>query len=93
MKNSKNMVIVRHGETEWNIERKLQGQENSELTKLGYKQTELVANTLKNESFDICISSDLPRCVKTAEIILMNKNIEIIYEPRLRERNFGFYRE
>ena len=89
MGNTKNIVIVRHGETQWNIERKLQGQENSDLTKLGIKQTELVARSLKNEHFDICISSDLPRCIKTSDIILKDRDIRIVYESRLRERNFG----
>jgi len=89
MTNVQNFVIIRHGETKWNTERKLQGQANSDLTRLGLKQTELVSNALKDEKFDFFFSSDLKRCQITSEIINKHHSKEIIYDQRLRERDFG----
>ena len=89
MINISKVVVIRHGETLWNVDRKLQGQGNSDLTKLGVKQAELAAGAIQAEKFDFCYSSDLPRCIHTAEIITRNLGLDIITDERLRERNFG----
>jgi 2,3-bisphosphoglycerate-dependent phosphoglycerate mutase len=89
MAQSKKIVIIRHGETEWNIYRKLQGQANSDLTELGKKQALLTAQAIKNEVFDKIYSSDLPRCVETAKILNHELGLAVVFEKGLRERHFG----
>ncbi len=83
------ITVVRHAETEWNVAMRLQGIQDSALTPKGIKQSELVAETLSNQEFDVLISSDLGRAVKTAEIIAAKTNLSIIMDTSLRERNFG----
>jgi 2,3-bisphosphoglycerate-dependent phosphoglycerate mutase len=83
------VTMIRHGETEWNVAMRLQGKQNSELTLLGIKQVELVAEELGKRTFDVLISSDQRRAVNTAEIINKYHNLKIILNEDLRERNFG----
>jgi 2,3-bisphosphoglycerate-dependent phosphoglycerate mutase len=83
------VTMVRHGETEWNVAMRLQGKQDSNLTKNGLHQVKLVSDALSTYNFDILISSDLGRAMKTAEIINKKHNLEIISDSSLRERNFG----
>ena len=61
------ITIIRHGETIWNVQQRIQGQRNSKLSENGILQAELVANALAKREFDILISSDLERAVETAK--------------------------
>ena len=83
------ITLVRHGETEWNVLRRLQGRQNSELTPYGLEQAELTAEALKNRNFDILYTSDLKRALVTAEIINRYHNLEVKVDSTLSERNFG----
>jgi 2,3-bisphosphoglycerate-dependent phosphoglycerate mutase len=83
------ITIVRHGETEWNKTMQLQGFKDSPLTKKGIQQAELLAETIKERTFDILITSDLYRAEHTANIINKYLNLEIIKHSSLRERSFG----
>lgn len=84
------LLIVRHGETEDNILRKVQGQTHGKLTQNGLQQAEKVALRLADEKIDIIISSDLLRALKTAEIISKyHKQTNLIIDKQLREGNFG----
>jgi len=83
------VTVVRHGETEWNLSRRVQGQKNSQLTDTGIKQAELTSEALKDEKFDVLYSSDLQRARETAEIINRPHNLEHRIEIDLRERDFG----
>lgn len=83
------ITVVRHAETEWNVAMRLQGIQDSALTPKGIRQVELLAETLVNQEYDILISSDLGRAVKTAQIIAKKINLSINKDPSLRERNFG----
>ncbi|MBO4631707.1 MAG: histidine phosphatase family protein, partial [Lentisphaeria bacterium] len=62
-------IVVRHGETEANLQGILQGQSDTELNPLGIRQAELVAERLKKEHFDLIFSSDLSRTMNTARLI------------------------
>jgi broad specificity phosphatase PhoE len=86
---STKITIVRHGETEWNISMQLQGHQDSPLTKNGIKQTNLLAQTIKNRDFDLIYSSDLGRAIDTANILNKQLNLQIIPSEKLRERAFG----
>lgn len=82
------IVIARHGETDWNAEKRLMGQIDIHLNKNGRKQAKSLKEELKNFNFDICFSSPLARAKETAEIICDNK-CEIICDADLSERYGG----
>lgn len=91
------LYIVRHGETEWNLIKKFQGQSDSPLTENGIKIMKDTGNKLKNIIFSRVYTSELGRAVKSAEIIL-NKNInykndkiEIKKMSELNEVYFGLW--
>lgn len=88
---STKLIIIRHGETLWNVEGKKQGQLDSPLTALGIEQAKALAQRLTEESFTDLYSSDLGRAYKTAEYIAARTNHTIFPEQRLRERNFGIF--
>ena len=83
------ITAVRHGETEWNVSRQLQGKQNSNLTENGLKQADLTAKALKDTTFDVLYTSDLRRAKETAEIINRHHKLGIRIESSLAERNFG----
>lgn len=91
MVNTSTFYIVRHGETEHNINGIAQGHTDSPLTMNGVKQAEDLALIFKDINFDAVFSSDLSRANKTAEIIIFNKNPNIVTSKLLRERNYGIY--
>jgi probable phosphoglycerate mutase len=88
---STKLIIIRHGETVWNVEGKKQGQFDSPLTSLGIKQAKALAQRLTEESFTALYASDLGRAYKTAEYIAARTNHKIFSEQGLRERNFGIF--
>ncbi|SHF09511.1 histidine phosphatase family protein [Clostridium fallax] len=84
-----NIYITRHGETEWNTEKRMQGWRNSNLTELGLKQAEALRDRLQDINLDVIYASPLKRAYDTANIIKGSKNIEIIKSDDLREMGFG----
>jgi probable phosphoglycerate mutase len=91
MKKATRVLIVRHGETVWNKEGRIQGHLDSDLTPRGAAQASSVAARLKGYDFDALYSSDLGRAFKTAKRIAATNGCEITPEPRLRERNLGIF--
>ena len=85
------IYLVRHGETDWNRERKVQGSVDIPLNDYGIYLAEETAKGLKDVKFDIAYTSPLIRARKTAEVILEGRNIPIIDEPAIQEVNFGAY--
>ncbi|MDQ3248458.1 MAG: histidine phosphatase family protein, partial [Chloroflexota bacterium] len=83
------IILVRHGETAWNVEERLQGQMDSPLTPLGLAQTQAVANRLQHETFTTLYSSDLVRTQQMARAIAALTNHAIVLDQRLREKHFG----
>ena len=83
------ILLTRHGQTEWNVLGKVQGRADIELNKKGIEQAEETGNVLKNEEIDLIICSPLKRAKQTAEIINKNKNIPIVYDDEIIERDFG----
>lgn len=81
--------LTRHGQTEWNEKKILQGQLDSALTELGINQAKDLAQKLRNIEFDLVFSSDLLRAKRTAEIVTLERNLEIKTSKLLRERHFG----
>ncbi|SCB75133.1 2,3-diphosphoglycerate-dependent phosphoglycerate mutase GpmB [Kosakonia oryziphila] len=83
------VYLVRHGETQWNAERRIQGQSDSPLTDKGETQAWQVAERAKALGITHIIASDLGRTRRTAEIIADACGCEITLEPRLRELDMG----
>lgn len=86
-----NIIIVRHGQTDFNLERKLQGVTDNKLNETGKEQALVTKEKLKDEEIDLIICSPLIRAKQTADIINKERNLKIIYDDRLIERNFGEY--
>ena len=79
--------LIRHGETDWNRERRTQGHSHNPLSALGVKQARRLAQRLENESFDCVYSSDLERALQTANTVFPDRSI--IQDARLREIGRG----
>jgi probable phosphoglycerate mutase len=85
-------TFVRHGETEWNLQRRVMGHQDSALTPMGIAQTRRLAERLGPVHFDAIYSSDLRRAVATAEILVENRSPgELRIDARLRERCMGIF--
>ena len=90
--NRRTIIMVRHGETQGNIEGKSQGHFDAPLTDKGVRQAKALAERLANTDFNAVYSSDLQRAVHTAEAIINNRSdIEIRRRPELRELHYGTY--
>lgn len=84
-----NLYVVRHGQTEWNVMKKMQGSADIPLNDKGLEQAGITKSNLKDISIDIIFCSPLIRAKQTAEVINSDRNLEIIYDNRLRERDYG----
>lgn len=82
------LYVVRHGQTDWNVDHLAQGQADMPLNETGVRQAEELREKIKDLKFDVCYSSPLIRARKTAEIVV-NGRCEIIYDDDLMERSFG----
>ncbi len=92
MAESTELVVVRHGETEWNTLGRLQGQKDSPLTETGIAQARAAADALAGEAaFDAFYVSDIGRAARTGQIIAERLGLELRLESGLRERNFGIF--
>ena len=83
------IYLIRHGETDWNLEGKLQGQENIPLNKTGLKQSEACGEALKAVPLQCVQTSPLSRARRTAEIIADQQECPLIINPSLIERDYG----
>ncbi|WP_416197953.1 MAG: Phosphoglycerate mutase Gpm [Sporanaerobacter sp.] len=83
------LYLVRHGESEWNNLKRIQGQKDICLTLKGKKQAEKIANRLVFEEIDIIYSSDLKRASETANIIGEKLNLKVTPSEAFREIQFG----
>ena len=82
------IYLVRHGETDWNKEDRIQGKADIKLNSIGVNQAQEVAEKLKNIKFNCVYCSPRTRAVETCKIISAN---DIILDERLSERDFGSY--
>lgn len=83
------IYITRHGQTDWNLMKKVMGRCDEPLNETGLNQAEETRNNLMNTNIDLIICSPLMRARQTADVINRNRNIPIIYDDRIIERNFG----
>ena len=85
------LYLVRHGITDWNARKKIQGQVDIPLNEEGKRLARETAEGLSDVPFDLCISSPLCRAKETARIILRNRKTLILEDPRIMEMAFGEY--
>jgi probable phosphoglycerate mutase len=83
------IVLVRHGETDWNVEKRMQGHIDIPLNAVGLAQAAALGQALATEQFDAVFASDLQRAVQTAQVLAQPRDLTIVQEPGLRERCFG----
>lgn len=83
------LYLVRHGETEDNVNQILQGQTDGQLTLKGIEQARELRDKIRNNRFDAIISSDLKRALDTAEILNEPHHLKIEQTMLLRERDWG----
>ena len=85
------LLIVRHGETDWNAQGRIQGHTDIGLSDKGAEQSRLLARRLASLSIDVAYCSDLKRAFETAELALGERDIVMNQTPRLREYHKGAY--
>ena len=85
------LVLVRHGETPWNRERRLQGHLDIGLNEAGQRQAGAVGRRLARERIDALYTSDLQRARQTAEAITRATGLAAQADDRLRERSYGVF--
>ena len=84
-------VIVRHGETEWNVADRMQGHLDSPLTERGHAQARAAAEAMRGKTFQALYSSDLGRALQTAAYLQEVTGLTIIQDARLREKHMGIF--
>ena len=89
MNNLTTIYIVRHGETNQNVKRIIEGHGDTPLNENGEMQAKLISEKLRHVQFDLAFSSDLLRAKRTAEIIALEHNLLVETTRLLRERYYG----
>jgi probable phosphoglycerate mutase len=83
------IYLIRHGETMWNREKRLQGHIDIGLNDIGHQQAERLAKSLAGKKISAIISSDLSRAIDTAKPIALHHQLELSLDSALRERHYG----
>lgn len=86
------LTLVRHGQSQWNLENRFTGWKNVDLTEKGIEEARETGRFLKNEHFDAAFTSDLIRAQKTLDLILEEmgrKDIPVTQNVALNERDYG----
>ncbi len=83
------LYLMRHGQTEWNVEGRVQGWNDTPVNPKGIDQARFAGEKLANEEIETVYASDLKRAKKTAEIVSAALDLPLHYTNRLREMDFG----
>ena len=83
------IYLTRHGQTDWNVQKKVMGRCDEPLNEKGREQASQTKELLSSVNFDLIICSPLLRAKETAQIINSERNIEILFDDRIIERDFG----
>ena len=83
------ILLVRHGETDWNVERRVQGHTDRPLNATGEEQARTLADELRGERLDAVYASNLSRARETARAIADPLGLTVEELPALREKHFG----
>jgi probable phosphoglycerate mutase len=85
------LILLRHGRTEWNAQRRFQGQADPPLDDVGRAQAYEVSPLVASLQPDVLVSSDAARAMQTAECVAAVTGLRLVSEPRLRERSLGHW--
>ncbi|MBI5429220.1 MAG: histidine phosphatase family protein [Nitrosomonadales bacterium] len=85
------ICFIRHGETDWNVDKRIQGQTDIPLNENGRAQGLAMAFNAAHHSFDAIYSSDLVRAHETAKMLATRRGLEVKLLPQLRERHYGIF--
>ncbi|NWG30281.1 MAG: histidine phosphatase family protein [Rhodocyclaceae bacterium] len=85
------LCLIRHGETDWNAGKRIQGQIDIPLSALGHAQARAVGNALKDEDFAAIYASDLTRTRQTAEATAHLARLPLLLDAGFRERHYGIF--
>lgn len=85
------LYITRHGETEWNVEKRMQGRKNSNLTETGILQAKQLGKRMKDMQLDVIYSSPSGRAMHTAQLIKGDRDIPIVADEHLYEIDMGVW--
>jgi alpha-ribazole phosphatase len=85
------LILARHGQTDWNAQRRYQGQMDIPLNETGCQQAAALARCLADTDLDAIYASDLQRAKMTAQAIAQLHGQTVVPEPRLREMSFGVW--
>jgi broad specificity phosphatase PhoE len=85
------MIVVRHAETTLNKDGKIRGWIDVPIDKLGKKEAGIISRKLSKKPIDLIITSDLKRCVQTAEIIAKDRDIKVVKSKQLRPWDLGMF--
>ena len=91
MNDATRIIAIRHGQTAWNAETRMQGQLDTALDAHGRWQAQQLAHALAHESIDAIVSSDLSRALDTAAPLAQALSLRVQSERGLRERSFGLF--
>lgn len=83
------IYLVRHGQTDWNVEKKTQGHADIPLNEKGRKQAKSLSSNISKLGVEKIVSSDLLRAKETAEILNKVFGVSLVFDKRLREINYG----
>lgn len=85
------ICFIRHGETDWNVAKRIQGQTDIPLNETGRSQALAMAFNAAHHGFSAVYSSDLARALDTAKRVAERRGLEVSALPELRERHFGIF--
>jgi broad specificity phosphatase PhoE len=83
------ILLARHGETDWNVEGRVQGHTDRPLNETGVAQARALAEELADEQVDAVYASDLGRALETARAVAEPRGLPVVPIPGLREKDFG----
>jgi probable phosphoglycerate mutase len=85
------ICLIRHGETDWNVSKRIQGQTDIPLNETGVRQALAMAFSAAHHHFNVIFSSDLMRAHETAKMLAERRGLEVRTTPQLRERHYGIF--
>ncbi|HEY7656189.1 MAG TPA: histidine phosphatase family protein [Burkholderiales bacterium] len=89
--NETTLIVIRHGETAWNREKRMQGTTDTQLSDVGREQARALGRRLAGRAFAALYTSDLSRARDTARLIAEHTGRELVMDSRLQERRFGIF--